>query len=79
MKTASEVALRGHEAVVQVKQNHSLFPKDFIESALQDAPGGVHIALEGTTRDEVQLIAVGYGYSRKTIFCSYQKFWNHPA
>jgi len=67
VKTASEVALRGHDAVFQVKQNHLLFPKDFIESALKDAPGGVHIALEGTTRDEVQLIALGYRYSRKTI------------
>ncbi len=67
VKTANEVGLRGHEAVFQVKQNHSLFPKDYIESALKDAPGGVHIALEGTTRDEVQLIALGYRYSRKTI------------
>jgi hypothetical protein len=29
--------------------------------------GGVHIALEGTTKDEVELIALGYRYSRKTI------------
>jgi hypothetical protein len=50
-----------------VKQYHALFPKDYIEEALKDAPGGVHIVLKGTTKDEVNLIALGYRYSRKTI------------
>ncbi len=50
-----------------MKQYHNLFPKDFIEEALKDAPGGVHIVLKGTTRDEVNLVAIGYCYSRKTI------------
>ena len=50
-----------------MKQYHNLFPKDFIEAALKDAPGGVHIVLKGTTRDEVNLVAIGYCYSRKTI------------
>jgi hypothetical protein len=27
----------------------------------------VHIVLEGTTRDEVKLVAIGYRYSQKTI------------
>jgi hypothetical protein len=67
IKTANEIGLRGHEAVLQIKQYHSLFPKEFIESALKDAPGGVHILLEGTTNDEVPLVALGYRYSRKTI------------
>ena len=49
IKTANEVGLRGHDAVLQIKQYHSLFPKEFIESVLKDAPGGVHILLEGTT------------------------------
>jgi hypothetical protein len=52
---------------LQIKQYHSLFPKDFIETALKDAPGGVHIVLEGTTKDEIPLVAIGYRYSRKTI------------
>jgi hypothetical protein len=34
---------------------------------LKEAPGGVHIVLEGKTQCEVPLIAVGYRYSRKTI------------
>jgi hypothetical protein len=41
VKTVSEVSRRGHEAVFQVKQYHSSFPKAFIEGALKDAPGGV--------------------------------------
>jgi len=67
VNTANEIALRGHEGVFQVKQYHALFPKDYIEEALKDAPGGVHIVLKGTTKDEVNLIALGYRYSRKTI------------
>ncbi len=67
VRTANEVGLRGHEGVFQVKQYHSCFPKDFIEDALKEAPGGVHILLEGTTQDEVQLVALGYRYSRKTV------------
>jgi hypothetical protein len=66
VKTANEVGLQGHEAVFQVKQNHALYPKEFIEAALKDAPGGVNIILEGTTKDEVSLVAIGYRYSRKT-------------
>jgi hypothetical protein len=50
-----------------VKQYHNLFPKDFIKDALKDTPGGVHIVLKGTTRDEVSLVAIGYRYSCKTV------------
>ena len=67
VRTASEVACRGHEGIFQVKQYHSFYPKAFIQEALKEAPGGVHIVLEGTTQCEVPLIAVGYRYSRKTI------------
>ena len=67
IKTANEIGLRGHDAVLQIKQYHSLFPKEFIKSALKDAPGGVHILLEGVTKDEVTLVAMGYRYSQKTI------------
>jgi hypothetical protein len=60
VRTANEVGIRGHEVFFQVKQYSSLFPKEFIENALKDAPGGVHIVLEGTTRDEVKLVAIRY-------------------
>ena len=63
----NKVGLQGYEGVFQVKQYHALFPKDFIEEALKEAPGGVHIALEGRTEDEVPLVALGYRYSRKTV------------
>jgi hypothetical protein len=32
--TANEVGLHGHKGIFQVKQYHSLFPKEFIENAL---------------------------------------------
>jgi hypothetical protein len=67
VRTANKVGLQGYEGVFQVKQYHALSPKDFIEEALKEAPGGVHIALEGTTEDEVPLVALGYRYSRKTV------------
>jgi hypothetical protein len=49
VRTASKVSRRGHEGMFQVKHYHSLFPKAFIEEALKEAPGGVHIILEGKT------------------------------
>jgi hypothetical protein len=55
------------EGIFQVKQYHADFPKDFIEEALKEAPGGVNIVLEGTTENEVLLVALGYRYSRKTV------------
>jgi hypothetical protein len=50
-----------------VKQYHSPFPKAFIEEALKEDPGGVHIILEGMTQCELPLIAFGYGNSRKIV------------
>jgi hypothetical protein len=63
VRTASEVALRGHNGIFQIKQYHASFLKDYIEEALKEAPGGVHIFPEGMTQDEVKLIALGYRYS----------------
>ena len=34
------------------------FRKEYVESALKDAPGGVHIVLEGTTKGEVPLVGL---------------------
>jgi len=67
VRTANEVALRGHDGIFQIKQYHASFPKDYIEEALKEAPGGVHIFPEGMTQDEVKLIALGYRYSQKTV------------
>jgi hypothetical protein len=51
--------------VLEVKTGHGLFPKKFIESALEDSPGGVWIVLEAI-HDGVPLIAIGYRYSTRT-------------
>jgi hypothetical protein len=66
VRAANEIGIHGHQAVLQVKNNAALFPKAYIENALHDAPGGVHIVLKGITKDEVPLVALGYQYSRKT-------------
>ena len=51
----------------QVKQYSALFPKDFISTALEDAPGGVSIVLDGVAPNGVPLIALGYRY--RFFFC----------
>jgi hypothetical protein len=60
IKTASKVSRCDHEGIFQVKQYHSLFLKAFIEEALKEAPGRVHIIFEGKTQYEGPLIAVCY-------------------
>ena len=64
VRCAIAMAQRGNAFFGQVKSNHSLFPKDYIEEALKDAPGGVHIVLK-STHQEVELITLGYRYSSK--------------
>ena len=46
-RAAAATVERNIEVVHQSKTNHSLFPKQCIEEALKDAPGGCHVALEG--------------------------------
>jgi len=52
VKAASAMAVRGYQCVYQVKGYSTLYPKDFIEDALKEAPGGVFIALEGKAPNE---------------------------
>ena len=47
VKAATELAKRNSAAFLQVKTNHKLYPKDYINEALEDAPGGTHIVLKG--------------------------------
>ena len=65
VKAAAAAVERGMEAVYQIKTNHGLFPKDYIEECLKDAPGGCHIVLEGKHPSEADLIAMGYRYNSK--------------
>jgi hypothetical protein len=67
IQTSNQFGTRGNEFILKVKQYHSHFPKVYIASALKDAPGGVQIILEETTKDEVPLVAMDYRYSHKTI------------
>ena len=67
VKTVANIKEKtGMESVMQIKTNHSLFPKEFISDALEGGPGGVHIVLKGTHPNGVKLIAIGYRYSSKT-------------
>jgi hypothetical protein len=65
VKAAVALAKKGYKAVLQIKTGHGLFPKKFIENALEDAPGGIWIVLEAI-HDGVPLIAIGYRYSTRT-------------
>ena len=40
VKTATELAKRDSASFLQVKMNHKLFPKEYIDKSLVDAPGG---------------------------------------
>jgi hypothetical protein len=67
--TLRQLAERGFESVLQVKQNHGHYPKKFIEDALKTAPGGVSIVLKSVTSNGHQVIAIGYRYNaKKTLF-----------
>ena len=69
VKAAVEASKRNMEAVYQIKSNHGLYPKQFVEEALKEAPGGTHIVLEGTHPDGPELVAIGYRYNSKVTLC----------
>ncbi len=66
VQAAAALGAKGHWAVLQVKSNSGLFPKSFITDVLENAPGGVHIALKGTAPNGIDLVAIGYRYFTKT-------------
>ena len=69
VKAAANLAQRGIECILQIKTGHSFYPKAFVEDALKDAPGGVHIVLKGRHPNGHTLYAIGYCYlSKKTLF-----------
>ena len=65
VNTCKELAVRGFEGVVQVKQNTGFYPKPFIEKALKNAPGGVSIVLKGTHPMSKLLLLLGIVTVRK--------------
>jgi hypothetical protein len=62
---AAELALHHYDCVLQIKTNSSLFPKAYIETPLENAPGGGKIVLTGSHKG-IPLIAIGYRYSTQT-------------
>jgi hypothetical protein len=46
LAAVSELAICGFEAVLQVKQNHGLYPEKVIEDALKESPGGYILSLK---------------------------------
>jgi hypothetical protein len=62
---AVELALQNYDCVLQIKTNSSLFPKAYIEAALENAPGGCKVVLSGYHKG-IPLIAIGYRYSTRT-------------
>ena len=65
VRAAATAVERNMEIVCQIKTNHGLFPKQYIEEALKDAPGGCHIVLEGKHPNGADLVAIGYRYNSK--------------
>ncbi len=67
---------KGHIAVLQVKNNSGIFQKSFITDTLENASGGVHIALKGTAPNGTDIVAIGSGYSTNTtLFCVIPTFF----
>ena len=67
VKAAVGLAQEGFEAILQVKQNHGLYPKNVITDILKDAPGGAKVVLSGTHPSGVELVATGYKYNKKSV------------
>ena len=67
VQTATEMALRGHHYIGIVKTGHAHFPKHFLMHTMQNWPAGSHMVLQTTTREEIDLCAVGYKYNSKKV------------
>jgi hypothetical protein len=68
VRAAAALGRKGSRAVLQVKNNKGLFPKDYIEKALEDAPRGMHIVLSGTAPSGINLIALGLIFNQSNSF-----------
>ena len=67
VKAAVGLAQEGFECILQVKQNHGLYPKNLITEILKDSPGGTKVVLQGTHPSGVDVVATGYKYNKKSI------------
>jgi hypothetical protein len=69
VKTATKVMENGHEWVGPVKTAKRLYPKEELESRLENWPGGMHLVMEGLTPDMKTLLAIGYKYNSRKVLC----------
>ena len=53
VKAAAAIVEKGVEGIYQVKSNHGLYPRNFIEDSLEDFPWGMYIVMQGTHLDGV--------------------------
>ncbi|XRB20796.1 hypothetical protein RI054_25g106450 [Pseudoscourfieldia marina] len=68
VKACVALGKQGKHAIMMVKTAHARYPKDFMEEALEDAPGGTQCVCR-TVIEGIPLIAIGYRYNRKTVLC----------
>jgi hypothetical protein len=61
--TVNELSKAGFEGIFQIKQYAALFPKKYIEKALEDAPGGVSFIFTGVHPSGEKIVAVSYWYN----------------
>jgi hypothetical protein len=66
-RAAASLGKKGYKSFLQVKGNKGLYSKAFIEEAMAGTPGGTKIVLKGQHPNGMDLIAVGYHYSTKTM------------
>ena len=72
VKAAVAHAQGGFDCIFQIKQNHSLYPKQYITDILKNMPGGTKVVLTGTHQSSgTKLVATGYKYNKKPFSTSY--------
>ena len=69
VRAAAAAWSKNVDAVHQIKSNHGLHPKQHVEEALKDAPGGTSIVLEGKHPEGAELIAIGRSCNSKATLC----------
>ena len=65
VKAATSTVERDVEVAYQIKSNHGLFPKQFIEDSLKDALGDFDVTLEGKHSSRAHLVAIGCQHNLK--------------
>ncbi len=65
--TAEYMSTRGYHFIGQVKNAHKRFPKEWLNSAMEEMAAGTWLVLKATTKQGVPLIAMGYKYCKRKI------------